>query len=157
VPATVTVGGASQTLNVNVLAASPGIFQMVMSDGVVRAVIERPDGSFVNISNPGRRGEIDMAFVTGLGPVSPQVATNALPILYTPSTVDTSQVTVGVDNNGVPVIQAELSLDMIGVYTVQFQVPSDAPQGNNIAFSVAFSPAGAASRLYSAPSSMPIE
>src|ERR1035441_8877803 len=56
VPVTVTVNGGSQTLNVNVLPASPGIFQTTMSDGVVRAVIERPDGSFVSPSNPARRG-----------------------------------------------------------------------------------------------------
>ena len=37
------------------LAASPGIFETVMSDGVRRAVVIRPDGSFVSPQNPARR------------------------------------------------------------------------------------------------------
>ncbi|MGB7762777.1 MAG: hypothetical protein WBL61_23280 [Bryobacteraceae bacterium] len=157
VQVTVTVNGGAQTLNVNVLPASPGIFQTTMSDGVVRAVIERPDGSFVSLSNPARRGETDMVYVTGLGSVSPQVYTNTLPILYTPSTINTNDITVGINNSGVPVTAAQLSSDMIGVYNVQFQVPSDAPQGNNVPFSVAFLPPSSTTRLYSGPSSIPIE
>ena len=78
VPVNVAVNGGSQTYSVNVLPASPGIFQTTMSDGVVRAVIERPDGTFASPSNPARRGEIVTAFVTGLGPVSPAVSPDQL-------------------------------------------------------------------------------
>ena len=148
VPVTVTVNGGSQTLSINVLPASPGIFQTTQSDGVVRAVIERPDGSFASPSNPARRGELVTAFVTGLGPVSPQNATNSLPIWNTPSIVN-GQVIVGVNNEGAPVTEAQLSPDIIGVYYIQFQVPSDAPQNNNVVFSVGLVPAGATTAYYS--------
>lgn len=155
-PVTVTVNGGNQTLSLNVLPASPGIFQTTMSDGVVRAVIERPDGSFVSPSNPARRGETVTAFVTGLGPVSPQIATNALPIWNTPSIVN-GQVIVGVNNGGVPVTLAQLSPDLIGVYYIQFQVPNDAPQNNSVAFSVGVVPAGATQAYYSAASKIPVQ
>jgi len=148
VPVNVTVNGGEQTLNVNVLPASPGIFQTTMSDGVVRAVIERPDGSFASPSNPARRGEIVTAFVTGLGPVSPQIATNALPIWNTPSIVN-GQVIVGINNEGAPVTTAQLSPDIIGVYYVEFQVPTDAPQNNNVVFSIGVVPVGATQPIYS--------
>jgi uncharacterized protein (TIGR03437 family) len=156
VPVTVNVNGGTQTLNVTVLPASPGVFQTTMSDGVVRAVIERPDGSFVNIGNPARRGETVTAFVTGLGAASPQVATNSLPIPVTPSTVN-GLVVVGINNEGVPVTAAQLSPDMIGVYTIQFEVPSDAPQNNNVVFSVGVVPVGGTTARYSAASSIPIQ
>ena len=155
-PVTVTVNGGNQTLSLNVLPASPGIFQTTMSDGVVRAVIERPDGSFVSPSNPARRGETVTAFVTGLGTVSPQIATNALPIWNTPSIVN-GQVIVGVNNGGVPVTLAQLSPDLIGVYYIQFQVPNDAPQNNSVAFSVGVVPAGATQAYYSAASKIPVQ
>jgi uncharacterized protein (TIGR03437 family) len=158
VPVTVTVNGGQQTLNIKVLPGSPGIFQTTMSDGVVRAVIERPDGTFASPSNPARRGELVTAFVTGLGSVSPQIATNALPIWNTPSFVN-GQVIVGVNNEGAPVTTAQLSPDIIGVYYVEFQIPNDAPQNNNVVFSVGVVPVGSTQTYYSAPgeSKIPIQ
>jgi uncharacterized protein (TIGR03437 family) len=141
-----------------VLPGSPGIFQTTMSDGVVRAVIERPDGTFASPSNPARRGELVTAFVTGLGSVSPQIATNALPIWNTPSFVN-GQVIVGVNNEGAPVTTAQLSPDIIGVYYVEFQIPNDAPQNNNVVFSVGVVPVGSTQTYYSAPgeSKIPVQ
>ncbi|HEY1183078.1 MAG TPA: hypothetical protein VGE89_02770 [Bryobacteraceae bacterium] len=158
VPVTVTVNGGQQTLNIKVQPASPGIFQTTMSDGVVRAVIERPDGTFASPSNPARRGELVTAFVTGLGSVSPQIATNALPIWNTPSFVN-GQVIVGVNNEGAPVTTAQLSPDIIGVYYVEFQIPNDAPQNNNVVFSVGVVPVGSTQTYYSAPgeSKIPVQ
>ena len=158
VPVTVTVNGGAQTLNVKVLPASPGIFQTTMSDGVVRAVIERPDGSFASPTNPARRGEIATAFVTGLGSVTPQVASNELPIASTPSSVD-GQMIVGLNAGGVPLISAQLSPDLIGVYLIQFQIPNDAPQNNNVPFSIGVIPAGSNTVYYSNsnPSKIPIQ
>jgi uncharacterized protein (TIGR03437 family) len=149
VPVTVSINGAQATINVNVLPASPGIFQTVMSDGVVRAVIERPDGSFASPTNPARRGEQVTAFVTGLGAVSPQVSTNSLPIWDTPSTVN-GNVIVGVNNEGSALVTAQLSPDMIGVYYVEFVIPSDAPQNNNVPFSIGVQPVGSSRKYYSA-------
>ena len=53
----VNVGGGSATVNMPVQAATPGIFQTVMSDGTARAVAFRPDGTFVSLQNPARRGK----------------------------------------------------------------------------------------------------
>ena len=70
VPITVNVGGGTATVNMPVQAATPGIFETVMTDGTRRAVAIRPDGSFVSLQNPARRGEIIRVFVTGMGPTS---------------------------------------------------------------------------------------
>ena len=156
VPVTVTAGGSTGTVTLNLLGASPGIFSTVQSDGVSRAVILRPDGTFVSLSNPARRGENVTAFVTGLGAVSPTVATNALPIPGTPSTIN-GQIIVGVNNAGTLVQSAVLSSDRQGVYLVTFQIPQNAPQDNNVVFSIAVMPAGSSTASYSNGSTIPIQ
>ena len=154
-PITVAVGAGSATSTVNILPASPGIFQTVMSDGVTRAVLVRPDGSFVSLSNPARRGEHIIAYVTGLGPTTPSVNTNSLPIPGQTSNVNYN-VIVGVNNAGVPLDYARLSEDLVGVYVVSFQIPTDAPVSNNVVFSVGVAPQGSGTVYYSAGSSIPI-
>ena len=162
VPVTVTVGSAPPaTVNVPVLAASPGIFQTTMSDGVSRAVIVRPDGSFVSLANPARRGEIVQAFATGLGVTSPTVGTNATSIPGSAAIVQ-GTVVVGITNTasqgeGALVTEAQVAPDLIGVYEVSFQVPSDAATGNNVSFSMGLIPVGASAPIYSATTKIPVD
>src|SRR5205823_263566 len=116
--------------------ASPGIFETPMSDGIRRAVAVRPDGTFVSLENPARRGEIIRVYVTGLGPTAPAVGTNAIPIPGTDSLV-LGQVIVGVNNSGARVVSSRLAPTQIGIYEVAFEVDANAPTGNNIVLSVA--------------------
>jgi uncharacterized protein (TIGR03437 family) len=161
IPVSVTVGSAPPaTVNVPVLAASPGIFQTVMSDGVSRAVIVRPDGSFVSLSNPARRGEIVWAYATGLGVTLPAVGTNAAATPVTDAIVQ-GTVIVGVTNSagqgeGVRVSSAQAAPDLIGVYEVPFTVPSDAATGSNVSFSIGVIPAGSSTPIYSNTVKIPI-
>jgi uncharacterized protein (TIGR03437 family) len=144
-------------VNVPVLPASPGIFQTVMSDGRLRAVLVRPDGSFVSLTNPARRGEQIVAFLTGLGPTTQaNIGTNSVPAPGTTASVQ-GQVIVGINNSGVQVVSSQLSPDLIGVYEVTFLVPPDAPQGNNIVFSVAVNPPNSSTTQFSNGSLIPIQ
>jgi uncharacterized protein (TIGR03437 family) len=132
-----------------------------MSDGVSRAVIIRPDGSFVSLTNPARRGEIVQAFATGLGVTSPTVGTNATAIPGSEAIVQ-GLIIVGITNTagqgeGVHVTAAQVAPDLIGVFVVSFQVPSDANTGNNVAFSIGVYPVGGAAPVYSATTTIPIE
>ncbi|HWC00347.1 MAG TPA: hypothetical protein VG672_26750, partial [Bryobacteraceae bacterium] len=136
VPVTVRVGAGSATVNLTILNISPGIFQTVMSDNKSRAVLLRPDGSYVTLENPARRGEIIRTFVTGLGPVDPPIGTNQAGIPDTDQNV-TSQIVVGVNNAGVRVVNAKYAENLIGIYEVDFQVPSDTATGNDVPFAVA--------------------
>jgi uncharacterized protein (TIGR03437 family) len=155
VPVTVNVGGGNGTINVAVLPAAPGVFQTAMSDGVNRLVAVRPDGSFVSIENPARRGEIIRVYVTGLGAVSPPVATNSLAVPGTDYNV-LGQVIVGVANAGTRLVSARLAENLIGVYEVAFQVPSDAPAGNDVVFSVGINVTGDTQTRFSAGTKIPI-
>jgi uncharacterized protein (TIGR03437 family) len=161
VPVTVTVGAGTATVNVPVLAASPGIFQTTMSDGVLRAVAVRPDGSWVTLSNPARRGEIVRAYATGLGVTAPVVGTNATAIPGTDAIVQGALI-MGVTNTagqgeGVRVSTARVAPDLIGVFEIPFLVPADAATGSNVSFSIGVIPVGSSTPIYSATAKIPIQ
>jgi uncharacterized protein (TIGR03437 family) len=156
VPVTVNASGGTSSVNVAVLVASPGIFETVMSDGVRRAVMVRPDGSFVSLENPARRGEVIRVYVTGLGATAPQVGTNSIAVPGTDSLV-LGQLIVGVNNSGARVISARMAPTQVGIYEVTFQVDSNAPTGNNVVLSVAINPTDGSATQFSNGSKIPIQ
>ncbi len=127
VPVTVNVGGGTANVNVTVKPASPGLFITGTGSSAI-PVLLRPDGSFVSASNPAHRGEQLIAYVTGLGPMTPSVGTNSLPAPGSNPTVQ-GTVIVGIDGNGAPFVGAAASPDILGVETVTFVVPSTIPAG----------------------------
>lgn len=164
VPVTVQVGAGSATINVKVQPASPGVFQEQSTVSVQGwpaplplAVIVKRDGTLVSPTNPARVGETVIAYVTGLGPTNPPVATNSLPAFGVTSAV-TGTVIVGVNNAGVPVTFAQLSQDLIGVYLVAFTVPP-VPSGSNgnLVFSIGLVPSGSTTPYYSNPAAIYIQ
>src|SRR4029077_20821654 len=124
VPIIVNVGGGTATVNLPVQAATPGIFETVMSDGTRRAVTIRPDGSFVSLQNPARRGETIRVFVTGMGASLPALSTISY-LLPGAASSRLVQVIGGVNNAGTRGITARVAPNLIGVFEVNFQVPSD--------------------------------
>jgi uncharacterized protein (TIGR03437 family) len=155
VPITVNVGGGSATVNLPVQAAAPGIYQTVMSDGTARAVATRPDGTFVSLQNPARRGETIRVYVTGMGPAVPAVTTGALPFAGGDAMI-LGQVIVGVNNAGARLISARVSPNLIGVTEVAFQVPADSPTGNDVVLSVAVNAPSDGQTRFSNGSKLPI-
>lgn len=124
-------GGGSNSAFVTINAVSPGFFSTVQSDGVTRAIAIRPDGTVVSPTNPAVRGENVRVYLTGLGPVSPTVSTGN----FSPSTGADPTVTLpliaGINNNGVPIVQAIYARNLIGVYEVTMTIPAagTAPSG----------------------------
>jgi uncharacterized protein (TIGR03437 family) len=156
VPVTVNVGAGNATINIAIQPASPGVFQTVMTDGVSRAVLVRPDGSFVSLTNPARRGENLVAFATGLGQATSPVGSNSV---AAPGAVVSPKgtVVVGMAGRGLPLISAQLSDELLGVWLVTFTVPTDVPQGNNVTFSISVIPAGSGSPIASGGTSVPVQ
>ncbi|MCU1236738.1 MAG: Ig domain protein group 1 domain protein, partial [Candidatus Solibacter sp.] len=152
----INVSGGTASATVSVTGAAPGIFETVMSDNVKRAVAIRPDGTFISLANPARKGEVVRVLVTGMGPTTPTVGTGALPVPGSDALVG-GQVIVGVNNAGARVVTSRLSPNLIGVYEVAFQVPSDAPAGNDIVLSVAVNAPGDGQTRFSNGSKIPIQ
>jgi len=155
VPVVVSPGAGSASVNIPILAASPGIFTQTGTDGVVRAVVIRPEGSFVTPTNPARRGENLTALLTGLGGSIPVVGSNSV---AAPGSITSPQgtVIVGMAGRGVPLLSAQVSPDQVGVWLVQFTVPSDIATGNQN-FSVSVVPTGGGSPISSGSGLIPVQ
>ena len=158
---TVTVnGGSKDVLSVPVRPAAPGIFEIPMSDGIRRALLVKLDGSFVSLQNPARRaggGEIIRMYITGAGPVQPPLNTNSLPTPGVDSNpVDPTSIVVGVNSSGVRVVLVRAVPNLIGVYEIAFQVPPDAPAGNDVVLSVGITTEGNPTQ-YTQGSRIPIQ
>jgi len=156
VPSTLNVGGGTTNINLNIQAASPGIFQSASADNVIRAVVVRPDGSFASPNNPARRGENVTIFATGLGATTPAVGTGSVPTSSTATTVQ-GTVIVGMAGSGVPLVSSKLSEDLPGVFLITFTIPSDIQTGNNVVLSMAVIPQGAQNAIYSGGVRIPVQ
>jgi uncharacterized protein (TIGR03437 family) len=127
IPVTITASDGSTTVNANISQAAPGIFESIGSDNVRRAVVLRPDGSEATTANPLLRGETGRVFVTGL--VSPPgLGTNMLSPIDSDIAI-TTPVIVGVDNAGVKVPSVHYARNMVGVWEVEFVVPTTGKAG----------------------------
>ncbi|MCC6861892.1 MAG: hypothetical protein IT158_25195 [Bryobacterales bacterium] len=127
VPVTVSIrSGGSATQTVQILPSAPAIFESIMEDGVLRGVVVRENGSYVSLTNLPGKGEIVRMYVTGLGQGSPAIHTGQpgqgeevpLPV-------------VGVGNEGVRVISARYLPGAVGVYEVEFEIPTNAASNWN--------------------------
>jgi uncharacterized protein (TIGR03437 family) len=161
VPVVVSVGAATANVSVAVLPASPGIFTSPGSDGVVRAVAVRPDGSFVSTTNPARKGETLVLYTTGMGATLPALGTDAVTPLGVSAQAQ-GRVIVGYGNasgggGGVTAISATALPGTVGVFQVVFQVPSDAASGNNVNVSMGVIPVGSSTVYYSNTTKLPIQ
>jgi uncharacterized protein (TIGR03437 family) len=156
VPFTVNVGAGTASISIPVQAAAPGVFTTLLSDNNLHAVVIRPDGSFATLQNPARRGETVTAYVTGVGPSSPAVATGALPPPGI-SAIPQYQLVIGLAGGGVPLVSAILSPDRVGVWAINFQIPSGVSTGNSVPFSISVIPTGASAPISSGTTSIPIQ
>jgi uncharacterized protein (TIGR03437 family) len=155
-----TAGGGTASVNLPIQVVSPGIFVTVSSDSVQRIVAVRPDGSFVTPDNPARRSEIIRVYATGLGSTVPAVATNAIPVPGVDATVQ-GTVVAGITNQGgqgegLRVTGARAAANLIGVFEVPVQIPSDAATGSNVSFSIAVIPVGTNTPVYSQTVKIPV-
>jgi uncharacterized protein (TIGR03437 family) len=110
--------------DVPVRNAMPGIFEF---NGVALATL--PDGTYVSADRPAHPGDEISVQVTGLGPVLPGVQTN-VPGL--PGQRPYFMPIVSLNGAGVAGVTAEYSRNLIGVFTVTFQIPSDAATGSAV-------------------------
>jgi uncharacterized protein (TIGR03437 family) len=129
---TVSVGNqTSRAEAVDVRPVAPGVFQA--GGGPAGAFLHglRPSAK-VDTADPALRGEVIIAFVTGLGMTFPlQVDAAPAASEYVSPTIEVPTVSVG----GVPasVSFSGLAPGFAGLYQINFQVPLTAPTGNEVA------------------------
>ena len=122
-------GQTSLSRTVPVAAVSPGIFSFT-GDGVGGGAITHADGSPVSPLQPARAGEVVTLYATGLGPVTPAVATGMLP-----QSISTAMTFSSVTVDGITVIPefSGLSACCVGLNQMNFRLPSNTRSGDDIA------------------------
>jgi uncharacterized protein (TIGR03437 family) len=118
-------GIASSPLQVNVLTAQPGVFTV---DGTVGIFIHSATGELVTAQNPAKKGEVLVAYLTGLGPVTNQPPTGFAAGVPLSETTNTPIVIIGGLNATVKF--SGLTPSLVGLYQINLEVPPTAPSGN---------------------------
>lgn len=121
---------------VRVLAYQPALLEQAIG-GRRYGLVLRANGSFASPANAVAKGEIVRLYATGLGPVTPAAATGRAGI---PGQLVRAPVVVGVNNAGVRMVNAQLAVNVVGVYEVDFQIPADAASGPALNLVVAVTP-----------------
>jgi uncharacterized protein (TIGR03437 family) len=130
-PGTVSVtihnNGSSATFTgVAVFAVQPGIFEFD-SGGLRIAAALHADFSVVTPSNPARKGEVILLFLTGLGALARPVGTNvAGPI---PPVETVTRPIVGIADAGAEVLGSFYAPGLYTAYQINFRIPDNAPSG----------------------------
>lgn len=132
-----TPGGVSDNYNLVVPPTSPVVFTSGTAgpNTNLPTVVRWENAQLVTNSNPIHHGDTLVLYMTGLGQVTPTVASGApAPSNPPASSVVTPAVTLG----GVvlPVSFAGLTPGQVGLYQVNVQVPSAVPQGLSVPLTV---------------------
>ena len=120
-------GNGSATVNVQVTAYQPGIFEYVASNSSRYAVAVKANGSYVLPgTNPAHPGDTITIFMTGLGQTTPLIQTNNSGVN---NQAITATLVAGVGTTISPVSMTQYMVGAVGVYMVQIQIPSNLPVG----------------------------
>ncbi|MGA2722286.1 MAG: SBBP repeat-containing protein [Bryobacteraceae bacterium] len=123
-------GQAGSSGTITLAPVAPGIFTAT-SDGKGVGAITHVDGSAVTTQNPAQPGELVILYATGLGQVTPAVATGALPAGAS-STVAPVTLTIGGINVGPQDFFAGLAGCCVGLNQINAHVPLGVSSGNAV-------------------------
>jgi uncharacterized protein (TIGR03437 family) len=133
------------TLPVTLAATAPGIFATNQQGFEQGAILNNPDPSFAApagsipgaATRPARRGDVVTIYCSGLGPVTPAIASGvaagaggaAIPTLVNPPTVRIGGIIATVEFAG-------LAPGFVGLYQVNVRVPLNAPIGDAVSVQI---------------------
>ncbi len=131
----VTTGGRSTaTVEIPLAKTSPGIFT-VPSAGTGPGAILKADFSLVSASNPAKRGDVVLVFLTGLGAVTPAIRDGILapsnPLSIVPGTLG-----VYVGGKQADILFQGLAPGLFGLYQLNLKIPLNSPTGNSVPFAI---------------------
>ncbi len=110
----------------NIVPATPGV--AAFANGGI--IAQHTDYSLVTSAHPAKPGEVVVIYLVGLGATKPSVASGQ-PAPSTPPFAEcTLPVTVTVDSNKAVVDFAGLTPGSAGLYQIDFEVPTNASNGN---------------------------
>ncbi|MGA2596890.1 MAG: IPT/TIG domain-containing protein [Bryobacteraceae bacterium] len=118
----------SNTVPSFVNLTAPGVFT-IPSGGLGSAAALHADYSLISASSPAQIGETISVYLTGLGAVSPAVADGTPGPSTPPYSTATNTIDVYVDNVQATTTFVGLAPDLIGLYQINFAIPSGVSNG----------------------------
>jgi uncharacterized protein (TIGR03437 family) len=122
-------------ITLNVVAAAPGVLSA--DDGPTPPSVQNgahiiaqhsTDGSLVTSANPAKPGDYLVMYLVGMGATQPSVASGTeTPLAPLSYVVEQPTVTIGSQTS--PVLFAGLTPSFVGLYQIDFQVPTNASSG----------------------------
>jgi uncharacterized protein (TIGR03437 family) len=109
----------------NLVPAAPGVASL--TGGTI--IAQHADFSLVTSASPAKPGEVLIMYLVGMGATNPSVASGA-PSPSSPLATVTLQPTVTVGSQPANISFAGLTPFSVGLYQIDFQVPSNASSGN---------------------------
>lgn len=138
-------GGSTTVENIPARAYMPAMIREYVGERN-QAIVIRSDGSVVSPANPARPGERVRLYATGLGQTTPTRAnTNRVGVA---GQRVASEVVVGINNEGVNVVDAYMAPNLIGIYEVVFDIPATAPANANTRLGFLIRPQGGGEPVY---------
>ena len=129
-------GGLSDIFLSQINVTAPAIFNVAGPDESVHpAVFRLTNNELATLSNPFRRGEVGVIFLTGLGPVVPLVL-DGFPASSSPLSTTTIIPVVGVGGAGAEVLFSGLVPGFVGLNQINFVIPPGAPLGLQVQVTV---------------------
>ncbi len=128
---TVENNGSSTTVsNVPVLPAQPGIFEYTPQGGTTKyAAALKVDNSTMGPGNPVARGSYLQLYLTGLGPVLPNLQTGQAGLSTPPFSTTFYTPTVMIAGASAPVLFSGVAPGFVGLYQINIQVPASIQAG----------------------------
>jgi uncharacterized protein (TIGR03437 family) len=137
VPVVLSVNNAlTQPVILNLVPAAPGVLSA--NDGPTPPSVQNgahliaqhaADFSLVSSSNPSQPGEYLIMYLVGMGVTNPLVA-SGVQTPSSPLSIVTHEPTVTVGSQPATIAFAGLTPGFVGLYQINFQVPSSAPSGD---------------------------
>jgi uncharacterized protein (TIGR03437 family) len=125
---TVSVNGVTGSNTTTVVPAAPGIF---MFGGGTEAIVQHTDGSNVTTSSPAAAGEGVAFYGTGIGPLSPALATDQAAGGEGDLSIATSSCVVRVNGVSAHVGYCGMTPGLVGLAQVNFNMPANVGTGTS--------------------------
>lgn len=125
-----TPGGVSDSFAMTLRPTAPGVFQIPVPDTdlTTPAVYNARNSGLATGSNPVKKGDHIVVFLTGLGRTSPEVEAGA-PAPSDPLALTLIDPQISLGGTELPVLYAGLSPGTAGVYQINAQIPRHVPAG----------------------------
>ena len=117
-------GQSTPPIAINMTAVSPGIFLAGSSANANGAILHNATFALVSAADPAVAGEFVVIYCTGLGPLSPALASGVPAPSAEPLPRTTIQPLVNVGTTPASVVYSGVAPGFIGLYQVAIQVPN---------------------------------